>query len=80
MTSIMIHDLKLIMTAKRVSMRMLAEETGYSVGHIRNVCCGAQVSRIAHRRIEAALGMDPGSIWNDFEISTKRTPNKEQST
>ncbi len=58
-------NLRVVLAAKGITMRDLAEETGYSHGHIRNVCCGSITSQKTQQKIEEALGM---KIWSDPEI------------
>ncbi len=65
MTTAMNMNIRVILAAKGINMRDLANLTGYSHGHIKNVCCGSQVSRKAREKINATLGV---KVWNDQKI------------
>lgn len=70
------NSIKLLLAAKAMTIRDLATKTGLSYCYTSNLISGCKFSTEGQRKIEAALGMKPGSIWSDPETTTP-TPNKE---
>jgi len=67
MTPTPMKEIKKMMVDMDISLKTLAERAGYSRVHVSNIVHGRWKSPKARQAIAGALGVDPQTIWPDWE-------------